>query len=195
MKKIYIIALLLLSVLILVSVQANNKIRTVYIQPLGNVRSDYLIAVKQSLESFYKVKCIILDPVTVSSDIISNTRKRIDASKALNKYYSFNNTIIVTEKDISTFKSSKQPDWGIFGLATKPGKTAIVSTYRLYNPSKELIINRLQKVSIHELGHNFGLDHCTKDSKCMMSAAKGTIKQVDQEEIYFCKSCKNALIY
>ena len=195
MKKIYLTAVLLVSVLILVSVQAMYVTQTIYIQPLGKVRSEYLTAVKQSLESFYKIRCIIMTPIDPTEDVISKPRRRIDASMALNKYNSSNHTIIVTEKDISHFKSVSQPDWGIFGLATKPGKIAIVSSHRLINPNKKLTISRLQKISIHELGHNLGLSHCNNDIKCLMSAAGGTIKQVDQEDIYFCTSCKRNLIH
>lgn len=195
MKKIYFTAVLLVSVLILISVQAMNITQTIYIQPLGKVKFEYLTAVKRSLESFYKVKCVIMSPINPTEDVISKPRKRIDASMALNKYNSSNHTIIVTERDISHFKSVSQPDWGIFGLATKPGKIAIVSSYRLHNPDKQLIITRLQKIAIHELGHNLGLAHCNKDIKCLMSAAGGTIKQVDQEDIYFCTSCKRNLIH
>jgi predicted Zn-dependent protease len=30
----------------------------------------------------------------------------------------------------------------------------------------------------------------TKNSKCLMRAGHGTIKQVDQEETFFCENCK-----
>jgi archaemetzincin len=61
------------------------------------------------------------------------------------------------------------------------------------NASPKLLTERLQKVSIHEVGHNLGLDHCTKNSECMMSAANGTIKQVDLEKIMFCDNCRNII--
>jgi archaemetzincin len=173
----------------------NKPVTTIYIQPLGNVKKEYINAVKQSLESFYHVRCIVLPETKSSSAILAQRTKRIDASKVLSKYHTDNYTLILTEKDICTYKSDTYPEWGIFGLANKPGKTSVVSSYRLVNSNNSLTISRLQKVSIHEVGHNLGLNHCTKDKRCLMSAAGGTVKQVDQEEIYFCNFCKQNLIY
>ena len=57
------------------------------------------------------------------------------------------------------------------------------------NVTKAKLYERVTKVSIHELGHNLGIPHCTSDRKCLMNDAKGTIKQVDQEGQYICIKC------
>jgi archaemetzincin len=53
---------------------------------------------------------------------------------------------------------------------------------------------RLIKVCLHEMGHNFGLPHCESgDKKCLMRSANGTVKTIDEEEKYLCTVCSGIL--
>jgi archaemetzincin len=85
----------------------------------------------------------------------------------------------------------------VFGEAQLNGKVAVVSTARLEQefygvPSNEqLFKRRLIKEVKHELGHTFGLLHCTRRS-CVMSLAT-SIADVDQKGLLFCDSCGDAL--
>jgi archaemetzincin len=85
----------------------------------------------------------------------------------------------------------------VFGEAQLNGKVAVVSTARLEQefygvPSNEqLFKRRLIKEVKHELGHTFGLLHCTRRS-CVMSLANN-IADVDQKGLLFCDSCGDAL--
>lgn len=80
------------------------------------------------------------------------------------------------------------------GLGLRPGKTAIISTFRLKNGvSQQKILERLEKVALHEIGHNLGLAHCSNNDRCMMTAAKGTVKQVDLMKVWLCEKCKQKL--
>jgi archaemetzincin len=92
----------------------------------------------------------------------------------------------LTVKDISTHNRSNS-DWGVMGLGTCPGNSCVVSTFRL-NMTKGK--NQLFKVSIHELGHTFGLPHCPTLS-CYMRDAKGG--NPTDEEKDFCSECKRYL--
>lgn len=71
----------------------------------------------------------------------------------------------ITTKDISTTKDGHR-DWGVMGLAFRPGQAAVVSSYRMKN--KKL----LYKVALHELGHSPGLPHCP-EKRCFMRDAEG----------------------
>ncbi len=61
------------------------------------------------------------------------------------------------------------------------------------NVSNQKMIDRLRKVSIHEIGHNFGLDHCSNNKKCVMNDAKGKISTIDNEEIWLCEKCRSLI--
>jgi archaemetzincin len=168
----------------------NYKSKIIYIQPLGDVNTEYMDYLKTSVKDFYGYECIIKPKVSLTSDILANSKTRYEASKILKKFNSNQNTLIITEKDIAHKKSDDFPEWGIFGLGLRPGKTCVISTFRLKKKvSTQKMLERLKKVALHEIGHNLGLEHCSNNKECMMNDADGTIKQVDREKIWFCNKC------
>lgn len=191
MKKIFYSFVLL----VVVSLMYNfTTVKTIYIQPLGQVNKEYVSYVKKSMEDFYGYKVVVKNSRKLTNDILADSKTRYEASKILEKYNSSSNLLIVTEKDIAYRKSDKFPEWGIFGLGYRPGTTCIVSTFRLHkNVSKEKMLERFEKVALHEVGHNIGLKHCTNNKQCLMNDAGGTIKQVDLEKKSFCSKCKKLI--
>jgi len=85
----------------------------------------------------------------------------------------------------------------IFGQAYLNGKTGIASLYRLKNEhyglksDDKLLLERFQKVVIHELGHTFGLKHCYIP-KCVMRSGV-YVEDLDQKSTNFCPACREAL--
>ena len=108
----------------------------------------------------------------------------------------------LTNSDISTTKHDskgniekptwKYADFGIMGLAYRPGNSAIVSTFRLKHTNKYIAFTRLKKVAIHEFGHNLGLPHCP-NKNCVMTAAAEKITTIDHEKLALCISCKTKI--
>jgi archaemetzincin len=76
----------------------------------------------------------------------------------------------------------------IFGFADQLKKTALVSIYRL---TGDLLIVRLGKEIIHELGHLMGLRHCT-DRTCVMSLSH-TIADTDAKQPCLCNQCRRKI--
>jgi len=85
----------------------------------------------------------------------------------------------------------------VFGEAQLDGSVGIVSTARLRQefyslpPNDALLHRRLIKEVKHELGHTYGLVHCSA-RECVMSAANN-ISSVDAKGTAFCASCKDFL--
>ena len=85
----------------------------------------------------------------------------------------------------------------IFGQAMLNGNYAVASYYRLQNEryglekNSELMLLRLKKEVIHELGHTFGLIHCHNAGCVMLSSTY--VEDIDQKNALFCKACKAKL--
>lgn len=82
----------------------------------------------------------------------------------------------------------------VFGEAQLGGIGALVSTHRLNSrlyglPDNEpLLHERLIKESIHELGHTFGLLHCTTPG-CALNAST-YVEDIDQKSDRICDACR-----
>lgn len=81
----------------------------------------------------------------------------------------------------------------IFGEAQLNGKHSILSVCRLHEEfytgisSEDLLLQRTIKEILHELGHNFGLRHCS-DWDCVMHSSNG-IEEVDIKGLSYCAKC------
>jgi archaemetzincin len=159
----------------------------VYIQPLGSVSDKHIDILKKEIKSVYGYHCVVLPAAPQNKKLYANSKTRYDANRILQHFASSKRTLVITEKDIAHYKSSRYPEWGIFGLGSLTNKTCVVSTFRL-GPA-DAASQRLAKVTVHEIGHTLGLKHCTKSLLCVMQDAKGKIKTVDKESIQLCSAC------
>ncbi|MGA9406115.1 MAG: archaemetzincin family Zn-dependent metalloprotease [Bacteroidota bacterium] len=81
----------------------------------------------------------------------------------------------------------------IYGQAQLRGTVSIISLARLRQEfytlpaNGALLLGRVAKEALHEIGHTFGLIHCL-DKGCPMSLATN-IHQLDLKGINFCASC------
>jgi archaemetzincin len=85
----------------------------------------------------------------------------------------------------------------IFGQAYLNGRSGIASYYRLnnerygMNSDNIIVLERLKKEVIHELGHLFGLVHCHAPTCVMRSSTY--VEDIDQKDISICSNCRTLL--
>lgn len=85
----------------------------------------------------------------------------------------------------------------VFGEAQLDGIGAVVSLHRLKNSfyglseDNERMVERLVKEAVHELGHTFGLFHCTR-AGCVMNASP-SVEDIDQKSDMLCMECRRAI--
>jgi archaemetzincin len=86
----------------------------------------------------------------------------------------------------------------VFGEAQFDGTAAIVSTHRLTSQfyglpgSHELLLSRIEKELIHELGHTFGLYHCHQ-FECVMRSST-YVEEIDIKRATPCHECASRLV-
>lgn len=175
---------------------AFTKLGTIQIIPLGNVDNKIINEVKYAINHFYGRPVKLLNKVPLSNDLKRTSKSRYSAELILNKFNSNIYTIVVTEADITIWNKIKKQDWGIFGYAKEPGKVCVISAYKKRlgkNISNNGYSSRIRKVTIHEIGHNLNLNHCSNQIDCVMHAANGSAVQIDKEKEDFCTFCKSKL--
>ena len=185
-----------------------NTENTIGILPLGGIEASIIDTIESAIQNYYGFKTCKLAAIEIPKAYyvtIKSPRYRADSIIMFlkeNKPDSIDYIIGFTSFDISTTKrdkkgkikkpESKYLDWGIFGLGYRPGPSSVVSDFRLKAKSKELEIERIKKVTLHELGHNLGLPHCI-NLDCFMRDAAESINTIDAVKLNLCDKCKNIL--
>lgn len=85
----------------------------------------------------------------------------------------------------------------VYGLARPHTGSAVVSAARLRNefwdlpPDDSLLSSRLVTEGAHELGHLFGLEHCS-DQRCVMANPR-SLDDLNQKNPWLCNTCKEKM--
>ena len=174
--------------------------KRIYMRPLGTrlpVRD--LAMVASALRAFYAVDVVSLSRVALPTHAYYRPRDRYRAEKLLpvleaSRPSDGHRILGITAVDISTTKG-KHPDWGILGLANISGSACVLSSFRCRRRvrSAHHATVRLGKVAVHEMGHTFGLSHCTVTKGCLMQDGRGSVLTIDEEHD-LCRHCRMKLV-
>lgn len=200
--KSYKLFLIFISI-ILFSCGEKSKVE-IAIQPFKNFPNKLTDTLSKVIAKKFNADIHILEQIKLPESAFVNIKSARYRADSLIKFLRINKadnidyTLGLCTEDISHTKrnadgSIKQPessykDWGIFGLAYCPGNSSIVSIKRLYSKNNDIFINRVIKITMHEIGHNYGLQHC-KNKQCIMQDAAESIKTIDKVNGEFCSEC------
>ena len=163
--------------------------------PVGAVEGEVLECICRALQKVFPETIIesLREAIPLPAEAYSAVREQYDSSIILSKLRFFpksetDRLLGVTEADLYVPSMNF-----IFGEAHQLWGVAVISLYRLrpefYNQrsDKRLFLERSAKEAIHEIGHTFGLSHCS-DSTCVMFFSN-SIEDTDRKTSEFCKNC------
>lgn len=185
--------------------------RTIYIQPIGNFNAEQKRVIRLTAEymkAFYNLP-IILKPEQALGEVPKNKQRLIEFN---------NNRQILTSYFIDDVLQKMLPDdaaaliaftnfdlypgdtWAfVFGQASLEKRVGVWSLYRLSDSAlkktkmSDQLLTRTLKIAMHEVGHMFGMRHCTK-YECLMSGTNH-LAETDRRPLDNCPECMAKLAW
>lgn len=202
--KNFILNILILLLVTSCSIKVDAPKKVVALQPYHHFENKWIDTIAESIEKTYDFKIVILPSIPLPQEAFTPNKGGRHRADSLIKFQkntipdSVDIIVGLTNKDISFTKRDKkgnilQPenkylDWGIFGLGYRPGDSCIISTKRIHHPQQKIFLDRMKKVTMHEIGHNLNLPHCPSEY-CVMQDAAETIQTIDKVHLKLCDDC------
>lgn len=140
-----------------------------------------------ALKEVYPSVSIQKESLVLSKEYYNKERNRYSGTgllKDLSRLRKENVVLGLTDEVI--FKANElSPTYGIFGVSPVGAYVAVISSTR--SSGKQHSNDHLVKLMMHELGHSFGLNHCSNQHCFMVDAEHGNkFSQTPS----FCNECK-----
>ncbi|MDD5313462.1 MAG: archaemetzincin family Zn-dependent metalloprotease [Dehalococcoidia bacterium] len=167
------------------------------LQPAGEIDSDILNTLKTRLHSIFGCPVRINKPIPIPDEAYIRLRDQYLSDVFLDKLKPLNRKghklLGVTDAELFTHGLNF-----VFGQADQSSGVAVISLHLLRQEyyglpqDTDLFAERAVKEAVHELGHTFGMGHCT-DTSCVMSFSN-SLSDTDFKKPLFCRRCQPQLM-
>ena len=168
----------------------------VVIHVFDQVESDFVEAVRVTVEKAFKMKVVLGEKLSAPARSYSRERAQYlstDLLDVLATHARGDERIERIRLGITNVDLFVPELNFVFGEASSARRVAVFSTARLnsqaYGEPKDeaILLRRATTEAVHELGHVFGLGHCTSPS-CVMWFSN-TLSETDRKGSEFCQRC------
>ena len=173
---------------------------TIYLIPLCDFDASHLTIIVENIETQFVFPLKIGSNLAAPSCAVDPVRNQVNSNIILKQLNEVAPSDALKVVGIAGFDLFNPIFSFVFGEAQFEGKCAVVSTYRLHGERDEKkprryppVILRLEKEVVHELGHTFGLRHCS-DRSCVMHFSPG-LESVDRKSPFYCPVCQELLCW
>ncbi|MEM9456021.1 MAG: hypothetical protein AAGF11_17705 [Myxococcota bacterium] len=173
----------------------------VVVRALGAVPSEHLRGACRVVLEEYPVRCVVRASrgMTQVFSAWDRTREQLDARQALDLLFETRSGDAVVELDITAVDLYEAGKPYVFGLASLPDRTALLSLARLDrgageargDGSGEVARARLRTLVLHEFGHALGLTHHDV-ADCIMRQDP-TVASLDSAPSGPCTDCRRVI--
>ncbi len=175
-------------------VNGNSMKETLYLIPVGHVQYSLMERLAKSLEGRFSVACKIGREFQIPPEAYDRKHDQYHSSLILKRLKGFLPqmdgalSLGITEHDLYVPSLNF-----VFGEANPENGIAIISLQRLrqeyygLDENEETLHRRMVTEAVHELGHVYGLMHCS-NPKCVMFFSN-TLADTDKKSDKFCEKC------
>jgi archaemetzincin len=161
---------------------------------IGKIEPHILFYLCEEIKDMFHEECILGIPLPLPEYAFVLSHNQYSASSILEKIDRRGAEHVLGVVDLDLFASGLN---FVFGQADLLGKRAVVALPRLRNSfygkeeNEALFLERTIKEAIHELGHTFGLRHCS--SRLCVMAFSNSLLDTDYKNREFCSKCARML--
>lgn len=180
--------------------------KTIYIQPIGDftdLQKKQISLTREYLNAYFQLETKVL-PALSNSIFPKSVRRSSKGTEQILAGYVLDSVLIhrkpkdavvlmgITERDLFP-----RPEWNyVFGLASYQDGVGVTSMYRfsdgyLTDSNFNKSLERLIKISSHEIGHMFGISHCL-NANCVMNGTN-SLAETDSHFARACSLCQQKL--
>jgi archaemetzincin len=172
--------------------EQGSAVASIRIIPLGfgqGPEAALLVQLRDFLEAAFSSQVTIQKNVKMPEGCYDGERKQYHAGKILSGL--MQNPWVHREKNLNLAVVTDDlfaPDLNfVFGYADYVHHISVISLSRLVSKNRKLTLRRVFKIARHEIGHMYGLVHCTAPL-CVMRGVNN-LEELDASTLSMCNGC------